>query len=597
MNPDIPDSLNNDPDVFVKELPGAGEYGSQASMEAEHGQRFTWEQFVQEHPDIQPTELSEILDKIVQGKTYHTQTYVIQPITENASAGAVGAGAIASSGQPLGRKTTTRGSIFTGGRPITEKKTSIERAGKKWAKAIHRGDMKKAQSITDKVRKGDDMKEAIGDHLNRAKEFVSGKINTAVDAVRDKAIDHLPGMDMNKVDPSARSVHPMVPVGLDDAMGKMAWGALGVSTTKNPDGSYTLASKTAKPMDRRLLSRMDAVAHHLNMDYKISDDERSVTISERGAGVDREMDVHEARHAKREKAAMRSPTTPNKKMQQFVGEMKKFVEAVAPVGMSSPMEKLATSLSARVIKRFGGHAGVGGSWRWSDVNYAIPIVMSPDIGGLLTLIVSAFADNTYTYRWYTGRHGLDVSELDRADQIGGQYLYGGTRGNVNVMLKDIDDNLKEFGRRYEEHERENSIEESHSVGDRLSWEKNGVLYEGRISSIYGTQAVVSLGDGGLESILGSAIKVRVDLSELAEAKQEETEGKNKNYHSVFFKNDDGRYAHHFDADNLEDANAEMRTLRNQGDKPVRLVVPKGEANWHKRDVHDYVTSRLKRPVK
>lgn len=51
------------------------------------------------------------------------------------------------------------------------------------------------------------------------------------------------------------------------------------------------------------------------------------------------------------------------------------------------------------------------------------------------------------------------------------------------------------------------------------------------------------------------------------------------YHSVFVKNTDGSFAHHFDADNAADAKEERDYLKRQGDKPLVIKVPKDQANW------------------
>lgn len=51
------------------------------------------------------------------------------------------------------------------------------------------------------------------------------------------------------------------------------------------------------------------------------------------------------------------------------------------------------------------------------------------------------------------------------------------------------------------------------------------------------------------------------------------------YHSVFFLMDDGVWGHHFDADDKEDAQAEVDSLRNQGEKTKVFKVAKTDANW------------------
>lgn len=75
--------------------------------------------------------------------------------------------------------------------------------------------------------------------------------------------------------------------------------------------------------------------------------------------------------------------------------------------------------------------------------------------------------------------------------------------------------------------------------------------------------------------------------------------KNSSYHSVFIKAEKGANAgkwHHVaDLDNHEDAKDEMRYIRDQGEKPLRLIVPKKDAQWHKglSYIHNYVERRLK----
>lgn len=73
------------------------------------------------------------------------------------------------------------------------------------------------------------------------------------------------------------------------------------------------------------------------------------------------------------------------------------------------------------------------------------------------------------------------------------------------------------------------------------------------------------------------------------------------YHSIFVKNDQGKWVHHFDADDAEDAREEASSLRNGGEKPKILKIKKSEAprNWTKIDIHDFVEKRLakKTPVK
>jgi hypothetical protein len=51
------------------------------------------------------------------------------------------------------------------------------------------------------------------------------------------------------------------------------------------------------------------------------------------------------------------------------------------------------------------------------------------------------------------------------------------------------------------------------------------------------------------------------------------------YHSVFFLMDDGIWGHHFDADSKEDAQAEVDSLRNNGEKTKVFKVAQSEANW------------------
>lgn len=399
--------------------------------------------------------MSDILDDI---PSYFREN---SEIMENASMGGVSASAIPAGG--MGRN-TSKSSIFI------EKKSPMEKMGKKWAKAMKKGKYEKAQNISDEVK---NMKEGMFDAVPKGKS--KGALTFG--------------------DPASKKI-----------------------------GTSMGVPPVAKIKEERF-----------------------------GSNANKEM----------------------KTMKKFVGEA---------VPVASPMEKLCGALVKRVIQRFGGKAGSGGEFRFSDPNYSVPVIIHPDVGGSLTLILSAFEDGSYCYNWYVGNHGLNVSELDRADQIGGQHLYGGPAGHVSVMLKDIEENLAEFTRRYEQHEMD--MRESYTVGDKLSWTDKGIFYEGRITSVYGNRAVVTLGDGGLDTLFGTS-KVAVDLSKLNEARTE-------NYHSVFQLGDDGKWGHHFDADNLEDANDELRGIRNQGGKGLRLVVPKEQARWHEVDVDSYVRKALDR---
>jgi hypothetical protein len=64
------------------------------------------------------------------------------------------------------------------------------------------------------------------------------------------------------------------------------------------------------------------------------------------------------------------------------------------------------------------------------------------------------------------------------------------------------------------------------------------------------------------------------------------------YHSVFVQLDDGKWAHHFDADDVLDAKDEARWLKNQGDKTMIIRVPKDQANWTETNPNDFVQNYL-----
>lgn len=72
----------------------------------------------------------------------------------------------------------------------------------------------------------------------------------------------------------------------------------------------------------------------------------------------------------------------------------------------------------------------------------------------------------------------------------------------------------------------------------------------------------------------------------------------KNYHSVFHYNkESGKWGHEIDLDSKEEANTEMYGPRLRGEKMKSFVVPKHEANWHQRDPHEFVMSKLNKPIK
>lgn len=98
---------------------------------------------------------------------------------------------------------------------------------------------------------------------------------------------------------------------------------------------------------------------------------------------------------------------------------------------------------------------------------------------------------------------------------------------------------------------------------------------------------------GIKKTKPSMAKFRA--KQASQFKEELVEGKAPtHYHSIFYKHSSGKWHHHFDADHKEDAAEERRSLKDSGEKHVKVLrVPRHEANWHKRDVHDYVTSRLK----
>lgn len=77
-----------------------------------------------------------------------------------------------------------------------------------------------------------------------------------------------------------------------------------------------------------------------------------------------------------------------------------------------------------------------------------------------------------------------------------------------------------------------------------------------------------------------------------------TESVSDDYYSVFTKNPsrhDGKWTHDVDADNKEDARLHVGFLRNnkeKGDSIITLRVPRKDAHWNKKDVHEYVQGRI-----
>jgi len=64
------------------------------------------------------------------------------------------------------------------------------------------------------------------------------------------------------------------------------------------------------------------------------------------------------------------------------------------------------------------------------------------------------------------------------------------------------------------------------------------------------------------------------------------------YHSVFTKLEDGSWAHHFDADDAEDAKDEVRSLKNMGEKSIVIKVPKDQADWTSINPNDFVQQHI-----
>ncbi len=62
----------------------------------------------------------------------------------------------------------------------------------------------------------------------------------------------------------------------------------------------------------------------------------------------------------------------------------------------------------------------------------------------------------------------------------------------------------------------------------------------------------------------------------------------KHYHSVFVQGREGKWMHHGDYNNAEDANDERQSA---GSRTKVLRVPKSQARWHDVDVHKFVERR------
>ncbi len=661
---DLPQSLHSDPDVMVRTITDDS-YGGASDMYSEHGRQMTWQEFVGGHPDMDDTTLSDILDHVTMGKDYtgtvEGGSIIVKPVNENASSGATGAGAIAGSGQTMGKKTTTKGSIFVGGRPIAEnrlrklwdrkdpdgidpnnpylsekKKFDIEAAGKKWGKAMKTGDRKTAQKQADKVKNnleegvlktigdwvgtklanfvydmrqvkspdgtgwrifpkggkfrpdtlgmlknaargydctmkieqdgsvlltknpgytgekhnGGPMYEGIGDKVKQAVGNAK-LVHGAYKAAKSGDIDSMPNMDMSKIDPKTTRAVPGIPNALDDLIGKGLWKLLGIAAKK--EGNQYVFRGINGPIDQKIIDRAQGAVQALGMSLDVSEDGSEMRVSEgapMGEGV---MDWarNKAQNAINKNPTRRSVPGLNGGTDDFIG---KIIFSMMGIKASRGQD------GSYILQTKSGKPMSDGVLK--QAQYAAPqlkmsFVVSPDRSKIVFKDRESVGENTVGP--HAGREKNAMRSPTTPNKTMQQFVGEEGEGDEDDMM---------------------------SEGRFVSWTKNHVFYEGRISAIYGNEIVVSLGQGGLDGILGLS-KVRVDRATLEEARVQ-------NYHSVFFKGDDGKYSHHFDADNLEDANSEMRGMRNQGEKPLRLVVPKSEANWHKRDVHDYVTKALER---
>lgn len=95
---------------------------------------------------------------------------------------------------------------------------------------------------------------------------------------------------------------------------------------------------------------------------------------------------------------------------------------------------------------------------------------------------------------------------------------------------------------------------------------------------------------GLEVLYATAWKNKNKSESVNEAHE-------PSYHSVFVLDDHGKWNHHFDADDKEDARIEAQSLKNQGEKTKIFVVPKSQADWRRINPDQFVRAQLARKVK
>lgn len=91
----------------------------------------------------------------------------------------------------------------------------------------------------------------------------------------------------------------------------------------------------------------------------------------------------------------------------------------------------------------------------------------------------------------------------------------------------------------------------------------------------------------------AGIKLNESVAAVPGIGNEMQEAREQKYFSIFgLDPSTGIYFHEFDADSKEDAQEEVRSLRDQGFKPVVLRVAKDQARWHEIDTDQYVKQAL-----
>lgn len=135
-------------------------------------------------------------------------------------------------------------------------------------------------------------------------------------------------------------------------------------------------------------------------------------------------------NGKHEMSKMRSPTTPNKTMQQFVGE------SDPNRTVDQRMQTVAGQLAQKVANAVHGHVQMdrAGPWRFSDSNFTVP-VQAMVSGYPVSILVSVFEDGGFSYKMYGGTNGM----------TSGSSPISGTGGMAQYNVRASYDQEKYFG--------------------------------------------------------------------------------------------------------------------------------------------------------